>query len=165
MARGPPRPWRGAPGGMHAGRMSPIPPYLLHAHTSAVTSPGSPGRTRPAHDQYREMSDVGLGQWVPGGRGSGGLRGTGTSARGDRSTLGVERLDGELAEHDPRDPAPVEERGVTGRRLRSGEDVGCLVVVEAVVELRQQSAQLVVEAAVARAGGVAGERAAAHRRR
>ena len=47
----------------------------------------------------------------------------------------------------------------------SGEDVGRLVVEEPVIELRQQPAGLVVEAAVAGAGGVAGEGAAAHRRR
>jgi hypothetical protein len=36
-----------------------------------------------------------------------------------------------------------------------GENVGCLVVEETVVELRQQTARLVVEATVARAGRVA----------
>src|SRR5215831_14010399 len=47
----------------------------------------------------------------------------------------------------------------------SGEDVGCLVVDELVVELRQQPAGVVVEAAVAGGGGVATEGAAAHRHR
>src|SRR5262245_39256697 len=45
------------------------------------------------------------------------------------------------------------------------EDVGRQVVDELVVELRQQPDALVVEAAVARTGGVLGEGAAAHRRR
>src|SRR5262245_53509347 len=45
------------------------------------------------------------------------------------------------------------------------EDVWRLVVDELVVELGQQPDPLVLEAAVARAGGVLGERAAAHRRR
>src|SRR5262245_9805266 len=39
----------------------------------------------------------------------------------------------------------------------SGEDVGRLVVGESVIELRQQPARFIVEAAVAGAGGVAGE--------
>src|SRR5262245_4972429 len=47
----------------------------------------------------------------------------------------------------------------------SGENVGCLVVEELVIELRQQRARFVAEAAVAGAGGVAGEAAADHRRR
>jgi hypothetical protein len=64
------------------------------------------------------------------------LRGTRTSDRGDRLTLGVDHLDGEVAEHDPRDPVPVKEHGVTGRPLPSGEDVGRLVVEEPVIGLR-----------------------------
>src|SRR5205823_1348067 len=47
----------------------------------------------------------------------------------------------------------------------SGENVGWLVVDEPVIELRQQPAKFVVEAAVAGVGGVAGEGAAAHGRR
>src|SRR5262249_43771159 len=65
----------------------------------------------------------------------------------------------------PRDPDPVRERGVTGRLLPSGENIGRLVVDELVVELRQQPTKVVVEAAVTGVGGVAGEGAAAHRRR
>src|SRR5262245_29897642 len=47
----------------------------------------------------------------------------------------------------------------------SGKYIGWLVVDELVIELRQQPAGVVVEAAVAGAGGVEGEGAAAHRRR
>src|SRR5262245_48712889 len=57
------------------------------------------------------------------------------------------------------------EHGVTGRPLPSGEVVGWQVVDELVIELRQQRARFVVETAVAGAGRVAGEGAAAHRRR
>src|SRR5262245_28685996 len=47
----------------------------------------------------------------------------------------------------------------------SGKNIGWLVVDESVIELRQHPTDFVVEAAVAGAGGVAGEGAAAHRRR
>src|SRR5262245_52414186 len=64
----------------------------------------------------------------------------------------------------PRRPAQSRTRS-SSQGPPSGEDVGRLVVEESVIELRQQPANLVVEAAVARAGGVAGEGAAGHGRR
>ena len=63
----------------------------------------------------------------------------------------------------PRRPARSWSRWSSGPSV--GENIGWLVVDELVIELRQQPARFVVEAAVAGAGGVAGEGAAAHRRR
>src|SRR5438046_100300 len=65
----------------------------------------------------------------------------------------------------PRGPLPLDGNGATGRPRPSGEGVGWQVVDEPVVGLGEHPARLVVEAAVAGGGGVAGERAAAHRRR
>src|SRR5262249_7793253 len=64
----------------------------------------------------------------------------------------------------PRRPAQSRTRS-SSQGPPSGEGLGWLVVEESVIELREQPARFVVEAAVAGAGGVAGEAAAAHRRR
>src|SRR5262245_32832463 len=48
--------------------MSPVAPYLLHAHTLAVTSPDSPGRTTPSHGPSSSRgpdSEEGAGQAGP----------------------------------------------------------------------------------------------------
>src|SRR5262245_15509998 len=60
---------------------------------------------------------------------------------------------------------PVTDQGWARPQRPSRARVGRMVGAKLVVELLQQPARVVVEATVAGAGGVAGEGAAAHRRR